>query len=248
MRKNIIITGASSGLGEGMAKAFAKRGRNLGLCARRLDRLEVLKADLLKINPDIIVHTQALDVNNHDAVFRVFNQFRKDFGVVDRVIVNAGIGKGGAIGAGHFKENKETFLTNAVSALAQCEAAVEIFRAQNHGHLVTISSVGAVRGFRGLMNVYAASKAALSSLSEGLQIELLHTPIQVSTIHPGFIRTPMNEEAKNLPFAVNIETGCNAIVNAIEKEIKNAYVPYWPWALLHYLLRIAPLNILRKLS
>lgn len=248
MRKNILITGASSGLGREMAVQFARKGRNLALCARRIERLESLKQELHSINPNITIIIKSLDVNQHDAVFQVFNEFKQELGQLDRVIVNAGMGKGASIGTGYFEANKETAVTNFVSALAQCEAAVSIFRAQNSGHLVTISSISAVRGFRRALNVYAATKAAISSLSEGLRIDLAKTPIKVTTIHPGFIKSEINEKVKNVPFMVDTETGCKAIVKAIEKEGANAYVPSWPWAIVQLIMRIAPLSLLAKMS
>src|SRR4051812_1614140 len=91
-RRNILITGASSGLGAGMAREFAARGRNLALCARRTDRLEILKAELLAAHPGITVSLRALDVNDHAQVFEVFREFAVEFGSLDRVIVNAGMG------------------------------------------------------------------------------------------------------------------------------------------------------------
>jgi short-subunit dehydrogenase len=248
MRQNILITGASSGLGREMAVQFARKGRNLALCARRIDRLEVLKQELLTINPTIKVIIKSLDVNDHKAVFTVFNEFKKELKQLDRVIVNAGMGKGASIGTGHFEANKQTAVTNFVSALAQCEAAVTIFRAQNSGHLVTISSISAVRGFRRALNVYAASKAALSSLSEGLRMDLAKTPIKVSTIHPGFIRSEINERIEKAPFLVDTVTGCKAIVKAIEKEGGNSYVPSWPWAIIQLIMRVAPMSMLAKMS
>jgi NADP-dependent 3-hydroxy acid dehydrogenase YdfG len=195
-----------------MAIEFAKKGRNLALCARRVERLESLKQELAQINPDIKVIIKSLDVDDHDAVFSVFEQFRQELGQLDRVIVNAGMGKGASIGTGYFKANKQTAITNFVSALAQCEAAVGIFREQNAGHLVTISSISAVRGFRRALNVYAATKAAISSLSEGLRLDLADTPIVVSTLHPGFIQSEINEKVKKVPFMVDTQTGCKAMV------------------------------------
>jgi short-subunit dehydrogenase len=248
VRQNILITGASSGLGKGMAMLYAKMGRNLALCARRVERLETLKAELEKINPTITVLIKSLDVNDHDAVFTVFNEFKQELGSLDRVIVNAGMGKGASIGTGYFKANKETAITNFVSAIAQCEAAVGIFRGQNAGHLVTISSISAVRGFRRALTVYAATKAAITSLSEGIRIDLLRTPIKVSTIHPGFIRSEINEKVEKAPFMVDTETGCKAIIKAIEKEGTNSYVPAWPWAILNRVMRIMPLSWLAKMS
>jgi short-subunit dehydrogenase len=248
IRQNILITGASSGLGKGMAIEFAKMGRNLALCARRMDNLEALKLELLTINPDIKVFVRSLDVNDHDQVFEVIKAFAEDLGSLDRVIVNAGMGKGASLGTGYFKANKQTAVTNFVSALAQCEVAMEIFRSQNAGHLVTISSVSAVRGARRALTVYAATKAALTSLSEGIRIDVLNTPIKVTTIHPGFIRTEINEKVKTVPFIVDLETGCKAIVKDIEKEVANSFVPKWPWALFRYLARIAPLSVMAKIS
>lgn len=247
-RQNILITGASSGLGKGMAIEFAKMGRNLALCARRMERLEELKQQLLAINPNIKVFIRALDVDDHDQVFEVFKGFVDDMGQLDRVIVNAGMGKGASVGTGYFYANKQTAITNFVSALAQCEAAMQIFRAQNGGHLVTISSVSAVRGARRAMTVYAATKAGLSSLTEGIRIDVMNTPIKVTTIHPGFIRSEINEKVKKVPFIVDTEAGCKAMVVAIEKEVDSSFVPTWPWALFRYIARVAPLKWLAKMS
>ncbi|MGJ8680906.1 SDR family oxidoreductase [Paraglaciecola sp.] len=248
IRENIIITGASSGLGKGMAIEFAKMGRNLGLCARRMDNLEALKSELLGINPNIKIFISSLDVNEHEQVFAVFKQFNQDLGSIDRVIVNAGMGKGASIGTGFFEANKQTAETNFVAALAQCEAAMEIFREQNSGHLVTISSFSALRGARRAMTVYAATKAALTSMTEGIRIDVLNTPIKVTTIHPGYIRTEINEKVKSVPFIVDLETGCKAIVKAIEKEVDNSFTPSWPWQVFKSIYRRASLKMLAKIG
>jgi len=248
IRKNILITGASSGLGKGMAIQFAKQGSNLALCARRLENLESLKAELEQINPTITVIIKTLDVNDHPAVFDVFKQFKAELGSLDRVIINAGMGKGASIGTGYFHANKQTAETNFIAAIAQAEAAMEIFRAQNSGHLVTISSISAVRGFRRAMTVYAATKAAITSLSEGIRVDVMHTPIKVSCIHPGFIRSEINETVEKVPFIVDTETGCKALVKAINQEKANSFVPNWPWSFLHWVLRIVPISTLRKMS
>lgn len=247
-RQNILITGASSGLGYTMAKMYAAQGKNLALCARRVERLEELREEIAKTNPDVKVFIRSLDVNHHDQVFEVFKAFANDLGHLDRVIVNAGMGKGASLGTGYFHANKQTAITNFVSAIAQCEAALELFRAQNHGHLVTISSVSAVRGFRRAMTVYAASKAAITNLTEGIRIDLLGTPIKATTIHPGFIRSEINEKVKTVPFIVDTETGCKAILKAIEKEGASYYVPGWPWAIVCRIMKIAPMSMLKKMS
>ena len=248
MRKNILITGASSGLGAGMAREFARMGRNLALCARRMDRVEELKRELLAINPGIKVVARELDVNNYDQVFTVFKQFREDLGSLDRVIVNAGMGKGASLGTGYFRANRQTAETNFVAAVAQCEAALEVFRAQNAGHLVMISSVAANRGMPRAQTVYAATKAAVAALTEGIRLDVAKTPIAVSTIFPGYIRSEINEKVKHTPFMVDTETGCRALVAAIEREPAKASVPTWPWALIGWALRNLPTSMTRALG
>ena len=122
--------------------------------------------------PDRRVELRALDVNDHDAVFEVFRAFREDFGRLDRVVVNAGLGKGAPLGTGRFEANRETAMTNFVAALAQTEAAMEIFRDQEAGHLVMVSSMSAMRGMPKTLTTYAATKVAVAHLAEGLRSEL----------------------------------------------------------------------------
>ncbi|MFI5955029.1 SDR family oxidoreductase [Cryptosporangium sp. NPDC051539] len=248
VRTNVLITGASSGLGAGLAREFAARGRNLALCARRLDRLETLREELVGTYPGVRVAIHSLDVNDHAAVFRTFRSFASGLGQIDRVVVNAGSGRGAPIGTGRFDANKETAETNFVAALAQCEAAMELFREQNAGHLVAISSIAGLRGGRGAAGVYAASKAGLSTLAEGIRMDVADTPIRVTTIQPGYIRTELNEKAEGLPFIVDAETGCRALARAIEREPASAYVPGRPWRLIAPLYRVAPTALLRRFT
>lgn len=246
IRQNILITGASSGLGEGMAREFAAMGRNLALCARRTDRLESLRKELLDAHPDIRIEVAALDVTKHDDVFATFGRFRDALGSLDRVIVNAGLGKGQPVGTGYFYANRQTAETNFVGALAQCEAAVEIFRKQNAGHLVAISSVSAVRGMRKNLTTYAASKAALATLAEGIRSDLMRTPIKVTTAFPGYIQSEMTARATNTRLMVDNKTGSRALVRAIEREPARAFVPWWPWTPVAFVLKRAPLSLVRK--
>ncbi|MCK7545032.1 SDR family oxidoreductase [Marinobacter bryozoorum] len=246
MRKNILITGASTGLGEGMARAWAAQGCNLALCARRAERLGQLQAELLEKHPGIRVTVRSLDVCDYDRVFEVFREFRRELGTLDRVIVNAGMGSKSTIGHGDFASNRQAAETNFVAAIAQCEAAMAIFREQNSGHLVLMSSVSGVRGFRGPFNVYAATKAAVASLAEGLQLDTLGTPINVTSILPGYILTDINRDVKNAPFRVDLETGVRALVKAIDSEKRRAYVPGWPWTPLSYLIKAMPFRLFAR--
>jgi len=245
--KRILITGASSGLGAEMARQLAARGNDLALCARRTDRLEALREEILAAHPDRRVEVRALDVNDHDQVFAVFRDFASELGTIDRIVINAGLGKGAPLGTGKFEANRETAMTNFVAALAQSEAAMEIFRAQGSGHLVMISSMSAMRGMPKNLTTYAATKAGVAHLAEGLRMELHGKPIKVSVIYPGYIASEMNEGIPSTPLMVSTEKGVRAIVAAIEKEKASACVPPVPWAPMSVVMKHAPLTVLKRL-
>ena len=246
-----LITGASSGLGSEMARQLAARGEDLALCARRTERLEDLREKITTAYPERTVSVAALDVTDDDAVFRVFRTFRDEFGTIDRVVVNAGLGKGAPIGKGRYDANKAIAMTNFVAALAQCEATMEIFREQRYGHLVMISSMSALRGMPGAMTTYAATKAGVAALAEGIRHEMVGKPdldIDVSVVYPGYIRSEMNEHVKNTPFMVDTQTGVAAMVAAIEKRTAHARVPSWPWKPMGTAMRHLPLPLVRRLT
>lgn len=240
IRQRILITGASSGLGAGMARAFAAKGRDLALCARRLERLEELKAELAQRYPGITIAIAQLDVDDHDAVPRVFAELAERLGGLDRVIVNAGIGKGAPLGTGKLWANKATIQTNLVSALVQIETALEIFTKQGYGHLVLISSVLGNKGVGGVKAAYAASKAGVSSLGESLRAEYSSGPIRVTVIEPGYIESEMTARTAKTMLMVDTETGVTKMVDAIEREKGRAIVPAWPWKPLVAMLKVLP--------
>lgn len=251
MRKTILITGASSGIGAGMARVWAEQGHDLALTARRLDRLEALKEELESTYPSIRVVVHALDVNDPDQVGEVFAKAASELGTLDRVVVNAGLGKGARIGTGRTDANRETAQTNVLGALAQCEAAMAQLYAQGAGHLVVISSVSAMRGMPGSMATYGATKAFVAHLAEGIRADLVNRKghdIVVSTIYPGYIASEMNEKVEQKPKGmVDTETGSRALVAAIDAEPSDRVVPAWPWRPVAFALRHLPLKLVRKL-
>jgi short-subunit dehydrogenase len=227
----VLITGASAGLGEEMARQFAALGYDLALCARRVDRLEALRDEL-----PVKVAVRALDVTDDEAVFTVFREFAAEFGRIDRVIVNAGLGKGAPLGTGRPDANRATARVNFLGALAQSEAALEI-----------ISSMSALRGMRKSMTTYAATKAGVAALAEGLRSERI-PGVDVSVIYPGYIRSEMNEHVQQkTPFMADTATGVRAMVSAIEKRKAKAYVPAWPWVPIGAAMRLLPLSVVRKM-
>ncbi|MEU2350082.1 SDR family oxidoreductase [Modestobacter sp. NPDC049651] len=250
-RQRIFITGASAGLGRGLARRFAAQGRDLALVARRRDRLEELREDLLTAHPGIRVVVDSLDVDDPDAVAETVPRLAAELGGVDRFIANAGIGKGTPVGSGRPGPNRRVLVTNVLGTHACCEAAVELFRAQGHGHLVVLSSVAGVRGMSGTRTAYATSKAADAVLAEGIRADLQGSRatrrIRVTTIHPGYIETDINTGRRG-SFTIDLATGLTALEAAIEREPVRAYVPEWPWRPVAALLRVLPLPLVARLT
>ena len=245
---SILITGASSGLGAEMARQFADLGYDLALCARRTDRLDSLASEITAAHPSLRVVVKALDVNDHDAVFRVFDEFAEELGGLDKVVVNAGLGKGQPLGTGRFDANLATAQTNFIGALAQTEAAAAIFRRQDAGQLVMVSSFSALRGMPKNITTYAATKAAVAHLAEGFRADVHGTPIKVTVLYPGYIVSEMSGTSAKTPLVASTARGVRSMVEAIEKEKKSARVPAWPWAPLGFVVKHVPVGVLRRMS
>jgi short-subunit dehydrogenase len=140
-------------------------------------------------------------------------------------------------------------MTNFVAGLAQCEAAMELFRKAGDGHLVVVSSMSAMRGQRGNTTTYAATKAGIATLAEGIRSDTLGSKIKVTTVYPGYVRSEMTDRVKaKQSFIVSTEDGARAMVNAIDREVPEAEVPPWPWRPFGVVMRHAPLGVVRKLS
>jgi short-subunit dehydrogenase len=231
-----------------MARAFAAKGRDLALCARRIDRLDELKAELVAAHPGITVAVATLDVNDHEQVPKVFAELSDELGGIDRVVVNAGIGKGAPLGSGKLWANKATIETNLVAALVQIETALEMFKASGGGHLVLISSVLGNKGVPGVKAAYAASKAGVSSLGESLRAEHLKGPITVTTLEPGYIESEMTAKSASTLLMVDNETGVKAMVDAMEREVGRAAVPWWPWGPLVQVMRMLPPRLAKRFA
>ncbi|HJC27766.1 MAG TPA: SDR family oxidoreductase [Candidatus Dietzia intestinipullorum] len=246
-RNTVLITGASAGLGEGMARRWAAQGKNLALCARRLDRLEVLRAELEASNPSIRVAVRALDVTDGDAVQETFGDLDAELGGIDRFVLNAGLGKGASIGSGKAHANRETAMVNVIGTLNQAESAMEILTTRGEGHLVFISSVSSLRGMPKAQNTYGASKAFVSSLAQGMHAELdsAGSRVVVTDILPGYIRTDINRSVKT-SLMTEFDEGVDALVATIDAEPTRSLVPAKPWKAIGPLLTLLPEKISRR--
>ena len=169
MTQTVLITGASSGIGRGLAVELAARGYDLGLTARRLDALEQLSQEIRQRHPDRRIELRRLDVTNYDEVPKAIDDLAKALDGLDVVVANAGIGGSGPIGHGHAHTDRAIIETNLLGAMATMDAAVALFqRGQERGHIVAISSVAAFRGLPGSA-AYSASKAGVAVYADALQ-------------------------------------------------------------------------------
>lgn len=247
MTKSIVITGASSGIGAALAHEFANRGYNLALCARRTEKLESLKESLTESHKNIQVITAALDVNELETVPTVLNEIRHTFGTIDIVIANAGITGVRRTGSGDLTVDKSIMQTNLFGAIATIDAAVAIFREQGFGQIVGISSFSAFRGIPGSA-AYSASKAALTNYLQAVGTELYRKKdIKVTAIHPGFIRTEIDDNIDKFPFVISADKAARTMVNAIEKGKSDIVVPTWPWAILRSVMPKLPESVVAKI-
>ena len=231
----IFITGASSGIGEAMARFYAKRGVQLGLVARRGDFLERLAAEL---EPRPAVY--ALDVRDAPALKNAADDFIARFGVPDVVIANAGVSRGTLTDIeDDLKVFQEVFDINVMGMVNTFHAFVAPMKRQRRGTLVGISSVAGFRGIPG-GGAYSASKAAAIRYCESLRVELRGDGISVVTICPGYIRTPMTAVNKfKMPFLIGVDEAVVRFARAIDSKTSFTVIP-WSMGIAARILRVVP--------
>ena len=223
--KVVFLTGASSGIGEALALAIAKRGAALGLVARRRELLDDLADRCRKF--DIKVRVFPLDVTDEEALYEAADEMRAEFGRIDILIANAGIG-------GNDEETRaytpravrKVIDTNLIGAVNAVHAVAPQMAERGSGHLVAISSLA---GFRGLPKsaAYSASKAGMTAFFESVRLDLKHSGVDVTIIQPGFIRTPLTSGRTNkMPFLMELDDAIPLFLKAIEKKKKFAAFPW----------------------
>lgn len=242
--KRYLLTGASSGIGEALARELANRGYDLVLAARRIDDLNLLAEELSNKHGRKIL-ALPLDVTDFAAAQAIIGQASEALGGLDGVIANAGIAMSSKVGSGHFDNDKRVIETNLTGAIASLDTATRLFLQQGHGHLVGLASVAGKVGLPGNAG-YSASKFGLVGYMRTLQSEVTRKGIDCSLLLPGFIDTPLNRDMKSRPFVISVERGAELIADHIENRRSFAYVPGWPWALLAPLLSLLPPSLLGK--
>jgi NAD(P)-dependent dehydrogenase (short-subunit alcohol dehydrogenase family) len=237
--KTVFITGASSGIGRALALELARRGYDLFLTARRLDALEQVRGDIARAAPGRRVEIRQLDVTHYADVSTAIGEAAEQLGRCDIVVANAGVGNSGAVGKGNMERARLIVDTNLIGAMATIDAAVALFRRQGGGQIVGVGSLAGVRGLPGSSS-YSASKAGIAVYLESVRAETYGEPITVTTLAPGYIDTPINEDMKSRPFLIDVEKGARIMADLIERGVGYATVPRFPWTVIKPLLRVLP--------
>lgn len=236
--RTVFLTGASSGIGEALALALAKKGAILGLVARREELLLDLAARCEAVGGKALA--LPCDVVDPIAVQSAADKFREAHGHIDIMIANAGIGGNDPLTRSYDPASvKKLIDINLLGAVNSIHAVVPHMIEHGSGHLVAISSLA---GFRGLPKsaAYSASKAAMTTFFESVRLDNLRNGIDVTIIQPGFIKTPLTSgRSNNMPFIMELEDAIPYFISAIEKKKKFLAFPF-PLSLIVKLGRLMP--------
>lgn len=224
--KVVFITGASSGIGRAPAIELGRRGATVGLLARRADALRELVGEVGQAGGRALA--LPADVRDAAAVRAAADELRARFKHIDVLIANAGIATTAYITELRPEDVSEVMSINVVGAANSVTAVLPEMVARGRGQLVAISSLSAYRGLP-KSAVYCASKAALSAFFESVRVDLRGTGVDVTIIHPGFIKTPLTAGRKaEMPYLMELEEATKKIIHAIEAR-RRSYA--FPWQL-----------------
>lgn len=223
-QKVVFITGASSGIGRALAIELGKRGAAVGLLARRAEALKELVGEVEQAGGRALA--LSCDVRDALAVRAAADALREHFGRIDVLVANAGIATIGHITQVSAEEVSDVMSINVIGAANSVAAVLPEMVKQGSGHLVAISSLAAYRGVP-KSAAYCASKAAVSAFFESARVDLRGTGVDVSIIHPGFIKTPLTAGRKaEMPYLMELDDATQKIIRAIEERRKSYAFPW----------------------
>lgn len=233
--RRVFITGASSGIGAALARHYAQQGAVLGLVARRGELLAELKASLATEGA-----TYTVDVRDADAMRTAAADFMQRHGTPDIVIANAGVSRGTLT---QYAEDLTAFRAvmdiNVLGMVHTFHPFIEPMCQAGRGHLAGIASVAGLRGLPGA-SAYSASKAATISYLESLRVEMAKTGVSVTTICPGYIKTPMTDvNTYPMPFMLGADIAAAKIARVIDQKRRYVILP-WQMALTGRFMKLLP--------
>ncbi|MEI8254083.1 MAG: SDR family NAD(P)-dependent oxidoreductase [Deltaproteobacteria bacterium] len=227
--RTALITGASSGIGAGIARRLANGGVTVVLCARREVALQSLATDIRAAGGT--AHVRVVDMNDGDAAAAAVRAADDELGGIDLVIANAGVGVTGP--APSWESAREMCHVNFTGAIATLTAVLPRMLERRRGHLVGVSSLAALAPLP-TSSVYAATKAGLTMFLSSLQIDLRGTGVHATVVHPGFVRTAMTAVNKfRMPFLMETDVAVDRILSRLPDHPARIDFPLPTAAALH---------------
>ena len=240
MPKKIFIMGASTGIGKALALKYANQDVILGLAARRMDLLQNIAEECRKSSA--ITHIYKVDVTNEEDCSKSAIDFVNIAGGIDIVIANSGVGRNDDLLSGSSEKINKVLFTNILGVTNTILPFIPTLKYQSKGSIVVVSSVASFIPLPG-RGGYSSSKIAVRRLFDSWRPTLKEYGINVITICPGFIDTPMTERIRFKPFLKDVDTAANAFIKAIDKG-KNTYIYPWQMRMLVSVVKIIPQSIL----
>ena len=243
--KVVLVTGASSGIGRALAVEWGRRGARVGVLARRAEALIEVAGEVERAGGKALALTA--DVRDAAEVERAVARVQELWGGVDVLIANAGMSTTTAGTALEAAEAGDVISINVIGVINSVAAVLPEMIAEGGGQLVAISSLASYRGLP-RSGAYSASKAAVSTFFESLRVDLRKSGVSVTTIHPGFVRTPMTANRKRrLPFLMDVDAAARLILKATERRARTYAFP-WQLAGLVRLLRHLPGSVYDRIA
>ena len=232
--------GASTGIGKALALKYANQDVILGLAARRMDLLQNIAEECRKSSA--ITHIYKVDVTNEEDCSKSAIDFVNIAGGIDIVIANSGVGRNDDLLSGSSEKINKVLFTNILGVTNTILPFIPTLKYQSKGSIVVVSSVASFIPLPG-RGGYSSSKIAVRRLFDSWRPTLKEYGINVITICPGFIDTPMTERIRFKPFLKDVDTAANAFIKAIDKG-KNTYIYPWQMRMLVSVVKIIPQSIL----
>jgi short-subunit dehydrogenase len=242
---NVLIIGATSAIAETTARLFAARGDRLFLVGRRAERLAVIAGDL-RIRGATYAGYESLDLNDIDQHESLLNKIYGEMNKIDIVLISYGTLSDQTVCEEAFSQALKEFNTNAISVLSLLTHLANRFEQQGKGTLAVICSPAGDRG-RQSNYVYGAAKGAVSLFMEGLRNRLHKSGVQVLTIKPGFVDTPMTADFKKGWLWSQPDDIARGIIKAIDRKKDVVYLP-WFWKFIMLIIRSIPEFIFKRLK
>lgn len=231
--KNILITGATSGIGRELAKQLAAEGNKVALTGRRTEKLKSLKEE---IGERAFIHT--LDVTDLEKAEEVYTKLINEMGGLDIIILNAGVGVDKILSP--WKADQKTIEVNVLAFSHGLHFAFDYFRRQGHGHIVGMSSIAShLASYKAA--VYTASKHFISNYMTGFRqkVKRVQADITITDIKPGFVKSEMTENVPGMFWVADTDKAVRQMISAIHKKRNSAYITK-RWALIGWLARLTP--------